>query len=284
MNIKITTDSSADLSHLFEERNIPFLHCPVQLDGKEYRDSLDIFPQDIYHAYETKKILPKTAAPSPVDYSEFFAKHKPENGFLIHFVISSDLSLSYTNAANAAKEFGGVYVIDTRSLSSGIGFLALKAQDWANAGLSALEIVEKIEKIKYHSQVSFIVNNLEFLHKGGRCSGLQMVLAGILKIRPVLCLEEGKIIAARKYKFINFRKSMLRFIEETIAKYKNPDYTRIALTHTHLDNELIEEAKNLIRTIAPDFKDIIVTNPGATVTTHCGKGTLGLIFLNNIDE
>jgi len=279
-NIKITTDSSADLAHLFEERGINFLACPVQLDGVEYRDSKDIFASDIYKAYETKKILPKTAAAAPYDYAEFFAANKPENGTLIHFVISSDLSLSYSNAAAAAKDFENVFVVDTKSLSTGIGLLALKAQDWADEGLDAEQILSKIEEIKPLSQVSFIVNNLEFLHKGGRCSGLSMLLAGILKIRPVLSLENGKIIPARKYKFINFKKSMLRFIEETLSKYPSPDYTRLFITHTDVEEELVEEAKALIQKLAPDFKEIIVTCPGATVTTHCGKGTMGILFLN----
>jgi len=281
MNIKITVDSTADLDYLAKDKNIPVLAAPIELGGAAYYDGIDIDPLIIFETYDNKKIIPKTSAINQEEYAEFFKTQKPENGVLIHLTISSDLSVSYTNAIKAAKDIEGVHIIDTRTVSTGIALLALKALDFIKEGLGLEEILKKIEALKDHIQTSFIVNNLEFLHKGGRCTGMQMILAGILKIRPVLQLVDGKITPARKYKFINFRKSMQRYIEETLSKYNTPDYSRIILTHTYVDDELIEEAKEMIKSIAPDFKEIIVTTAGSTITTHCGKGTLGMLYINS---
>jgi len=280
-NIKITTDSTADLDYLFNELNIPVMPLSITLEGNEYRDGIDINPAKIFETYETKKVLPKTAAVNPDEYAEFFRAQKPENGSLIHFACSGDLSLSYSNASNAAKEIENVFIIDSRTLSTGMGLLVLKALDFAKGGMAVEEIVNMINQLAPHTQTSFIVNNLEFLHKGGRCSGLQLILAGILKIRPVLQLIGGKIIPARKYKFTNFKKSIQRYIEETLAQYNTPDYSRIFITHSFVEDELVEEAKALIKQLAPDFKEILITTAGSAVTTHCGKGTLGILYINS---
>jgi len=278
--VRITSDSTADLEYLFEQKDIPVMPLYNELEGKEYRDGIDINPANIFETYDQKKILPKTAAVNSVEYTDFFAKHKPPNGQLIHFACSNELSLSYANAKAAADEMEGVFVIDSRSLSTGIGLLVLKALELVQAGMAAQAIVDKINELAPQVQASFIVNNLEFLHKGGRCSGLQMILAGILKIRPVLQVEGGKIIPARKYKFSPFSKSMVRYIEETLAKYNTPDYARIFITHSHVEEELVDQAKALIKQLAPDFKEIIETKAGSTITTHCGKGTLGILYIN----
>jgi len=278
--IKITADSTADLGHLFEERNIPVMPLYVSLEGKDYRDGVDINPQMIFDVYDEKGILPKSAAVNPDEYIDFFNKHKEGGYEVIHFVVSGELSLSYGNAQKAAEEVGGVYVIDSRTLSSGIGLMALKALDLVNEGKPAAEIVDKMNELAKHHQSSFVVNNLEFLHKGGRCSGVQKILAGILKIRPVLQLVDGKIVPARKYKFSGYSKSIARYVEETIQQFSTPDYTRMFITHSGVDQELIDDVKAQIKTLAPQFKEIHVTQAGSTITVHCGKGTLGILYLN----
>jgi DegV family protein with EDD domain len=277
--IKITADSTADLEHLFIEKDIPVMPLYITLGGVDYRDGVDITPQIIFETYEAKKILPKSAAVGQEEYKEFFVKHKPEGGQIIHFCISAELSMSYENAKKAGEEVGGVFVVDSRTLSSGIGLLVLKAQELAKSGMSAKDIFEKINDLAQHPQTSFVVYSMEFLHKGGRCSGLQRIFAAILRIKPVLQLVGGKITVGRKY-MGSYEKNITRYVEETLNQFNTPDYSRIFITHSGAEQHIVDKVKEQIKQIAPQFKEIIVTHAGSTVTTHCGKGTLGILYIN----
>ncbi|MCL2822259.1 MAG: DegV family protein [Firmicutes bacterium] len=278
--IKITADSTADLCYLFKQKNIPVMPLCIVLDGHDCLDGIDITPELMFEAYRHKGIWPKTAAAGPDSYVEFFNSNKGENDTIIHFCISNELSLSYQNAKTAAQEVGNVFVIDSRTLSSGIGLLVLKTIDLVNQGHSVHQIIKTIEELAKFPQTSFVVSTLEFLHKGGRASGLQKFFAGVLKIRPVLQLVDGKIVAARKYKFTNYSKSVLKYVEETLLLYNTPDYSRIMITHTGVEDELIEQVKQLIKEKAPNFAEILVTRAGCSVTTHCGPGTMGILYIN----
>lgn len=282
--IKVTTDSTADLDYLFKSEDIPYLPLHVQLDGKNFYDGVDIFCDDIFKKYEEKKLLPKTAASGIEEYVEFFDNVKKNGaGEIVHISISGELSASYNNASAAAKEVGGVYVIDSRSLSTGVGLLVLKAVDLNKEGFSAAEIAEKVNALVPCVQASFVVDTMEFLHKGGRCSGLTALVANVLKIKPMLVLKGGKINVGQKY-IGSLSKNITKYVEAIIKQYDTPDYRRIFITHTSCEPEIVEAVREKIREIAPQFKEIIETKAGATVTAHCGKGTLGILYINEFQQ
>lgn len=278
--IKITTDSTADLEFLFEKENIPYIPLHVDLDGGNFRDGVDVFCEDILNKYDEKKVLPKTAASGIDEYVEFFNKVKKSGADeIIHISISGELSASCNNAKLAAKEIGGVYVIDSRSLSTGVGLLVLKAADLSKTGLLAAEITEKISGLVSDVQASFVVDTMEFLHKGGRCSGVKAFIAGVLKIKPMLIVKDGKINVGQKY-MGSFSKNITKYVEAILKQYDNPDYTRIFITHTCCTPETVEAVRQKIREIAPQFKEILETKAGATITAHCGRNTLGILYIN----
>ncbi len=188
-NIVITTDSTADLSpELYAQYGIRVMPLYATLDDVSYRDGVDIGPDDIYAFYEKNKRLAKTAAASMPDYEDFFkAILEKEDAEIIHFNISASMSVTHNNARMAAEELEGVHVIDSQNLSTGTGLLVLKACDLAKQGLSASEIVEQIEALRPFVDASFVVDTLEFLHKGGRCTALAALGANLLKLKP--CIE-----------------------------------------------------------------------------------------------
>ena len=197
--IRISTDSTSDLSYLYKEKNIAVMPVCVILDGKVYEDGVDVFPQDIYKFVEETGKLPKTAARNTFDYKVFFEDLTKNGDTVIHLAFSSGLSTCCNCAIEAAKEFDNVYVIDTKSLSTGCGLLVLKACDLLEQGKSVQEIVKEVSALVDKVQASFVVSTMEYLYKGGRCSMLSSIVATVLKIMPTLYLKNGKIVAGKKY-------------------------------------------------------------------------------------
>lgn len=281
--VKITSESSADLNEYFEKRNVGVIPLSVSLDGKDYLDGVDIFPQDIFDAYEQKKILPKTAALSPENYKDFFRPIRETGCEIVHFALSSKITTNCRNAITAGDEIGGVYVVDTHSLSTGIGLLVMYACDLADRGLSAKEIYEKVTARVPKVQTSFVVDTMEYLHKGGRCSGMARLVAGVLKIKPTIQLVDGEMKVGSKY-VGSFAKNIIKYVDNTLREFNNPDYTRIFVTHSHAEPEVVQSVVEEVRRVAPQFKEILVTTAGATITAHCGKGTLGILYINDGGE
>lgn len=276
--VKITTDSTADLGELFAEHNISKIPLFVNIGEDSYLDGINISPIEIFSIYEEKKILPKTAARSPEDFKEFFDSELKGTDGIVHISISSKLSLMHQSASEAARHYDNVYAVDSFSLSSGVGLLVLFAQEKAREGLSAREIYQECIEIAPYIQASFVVDSMEFLHKGGRCSGVQRLAATLLKIKPTLHLIDGKIEVGSKFSG-KMEKNIAQYVDDTLRKHNTPDLTRIFITHTHASQNIIDIVINKIKEIA-DFKDIIVTTAGATITSHCGKGTIGILYIN----
>lgn len=279
--VKITSESSADLNELFDKYGIGVIPLSVNLDGKDYLDGVDIFPQDIFKAYEEKKILPKTAALSPENYKDFFRPIRESGAEIVHFALSSKITTNCGNAIKAGDELGGVYVVDTHSLSSGMGLLVLYAAELAQKGLSAKEIYDRVNARVPKVQASFVVDTMEYLHKGGRCSGLANFAATLLKIKPTILLVDGEMKVGQKYMGSSFAKSIIKYVDNTLHEFDNPDYTRIFVTHSYAEPDVVEAVKAEIRSKAPQFKEIIETKAGATITAHCGRGTLGILYIND---
>ena len=278
MSICITSDSTCDLGHLVAERNIGILPLQVNLDADSFHDGVDITPEDIFKFVAEKKILPKTSAPSIGDYEEFFAKQLQNCDEIIHFNISAKSSGSHNMAKQAAEGFGGkVHVIDSMALSSGQGLLVMKAADMRDEGKSVDEIVAAVEEIRTHINTSFIPDSLDYLHKGGRVSGMVKLAAGLFKIHPLIMMDNGQLVPGKKYKG---KMSIIikQYIEDLANMYPKYDKTRCFITHSTADPELVAAAKEKVQELF-NFDEVIETVAGSIVTSHCGRNTLGVLFI-----
>ena len=278
MAIRITSDSTCDLGHLVAERDITLLPLAVNLGENTFYDGVDITPQDIFDFVAQNNVLPKTAAPSIGDYEEFFAKFVDAGDEVIHFNISAKSSGSHNMATQAAESFGGkVRVIDSMALSSGQGLLVLKAADMRDAGNSVDDIVEAVNALRERVNTSFIPDRLDYLYKGGRCSKMEMFGANILKIHPLIYMEEGKLVPGKKYRgkmsFI-----IKQYIDDLKELYPNYEKTRCFVTHSSADPELVATAIQKVKETF-EFDEVIETVAGSIVTSHCGRGTLGVLFV-----
>ena len=281
MAIRITSDSTCDLGASVQERNIGIVPLTVNLGENSFKDGIDITPADIFAFVAETKQLPKTAAPSIGDYEEFFAQQLAL-GYdeLIHFNISKKSSGSHNMALQAAESFGGkVRVIDSMALSSGQGLLVLRACDLRDAGKSAAEIEEDVLEARRRINTSFVPDSLDYLHKGGRVSGMVKVAAAAFKIHPLIVMEEGQLVSGGKYKG---KMSVLikQYIEDLKERYPSYDKTRCFVTHSSADKELVDAAKEKVAELF-EFDEVLETVAGSIITSHCGKGTLGVLFIYN---
>ncbi len=277
--VKISTDSISDLSpELYSKYDISMFPLMINLGDVSKADYAGM-PDEIYEYVAKSGKTPKTAARGMEEYAEFFKASKPEGGELVHFTISNTLSASYNNAAAAAKTMEGVYVVDSMSLSTGAGLSVLYACDLAAKGLGGKDIYQKVQARVLNSQASFVVDSLEFLHKGGRCSGVAAFFSGILKIKPMIMLKDGKMVVGKKY-MSRWDKAVDKYVDDVLSTYNTPDLTRIFITYTTAPDEVVETVKAKIKERYP-FKEILVTRAGGTVTSHCGKNTLGILYFND---
>lgn len=281
MKIRICADSTCDLSQeLIDKYNIPIMPLHVSLGDKDCIDGISIKPQDIYSYYASTKKLPKTGACSVEEYTEFF-KGVIDEGYdaIIHFTISSDMSASYANAEVAARGFNEVYVIDSRQLSTGIGLLVLDACDMVETGMSAKDIAERAQGRTDATRSSFIVNTLEFLHKGGRCSALTYFGANLLMIKPCLEVKNGLIGVGAK-PMGRYRRCVAKYCNNVRKDMTNPDPKRCFVTHTLMDEGIAEEVVATVKSWGI-FDEVLETTAGCTVTTHCGANTIGILYIND---
>lgn len=278
MSIRITSDSTCDLGELVAKHNIGILPLQVNLDASAYFDGVDITPEDIFKFVAEKKMLPKTSAPSIADYQEFFKKQLETYDEVIHFNISAKSSGSHNMAKQAAEEFGGrVRVIDSMALSSGQGLLVMKAVDMLAQGKNADEIEETVLALREKVNTSFVPDSLDYLHKGGRVSGMVKMAANLLKIHPLIYMEKGQLMPGKKYRG---KMSFLikQYVEDLKQQYPKYDKTRCFVTHSSADQELVDAAKERVKELF-DFDEIVETVAGSIITSHCGRNTLGVLFI-----
>ena len=277
-NVVITSDSTTDLSKELKERyNVTIMPLKVTLGDKTYTDGVDINPDDIYAHHDKTGELPKTAATNVGDCIDFFKPFCEAGKTVIHFTISSEMSSTYNNACIAAEEMGNVYVIDTKNLSTGGGLLVVAAAEMIASGLSAEETVEKTRALVPCVDASFIIDSLEYLYKGGRCSALAMFGANLLKLKPCIQVKDGKMDVAKKYRG-KFSEVAKQYINEKNADYSDIDLDRVFVTHAGCDPELMNELVDIVKSKAP-FKEVFLTRAGCTVSSHCGANTLGVLFI-----
>lgn len=278
MAIRITSDSTCDLGKYAAERNVGIMPIKVVLDDKVYQDGIDITPADIFKFVEQTKLLPKTSAPSITDYQEFFTEQLQYGDEILHFNISSKSSVSHNVAKQAAEEFKGkVHVIDSLALSSGQGLLVMKAADLRDRGMGIDAIEEAINSLRAKVNTSFIPDRLDYLYKGGRCSKMEMYGANILKIHPMIVMQDGALGVHKKYrgKMSVCIKNYIEYLKELYPVY---DKTRCFVTHSTADPELVEAAIAQVKDIF-EFDEVLETVAGSVVTGHCGRNTLGVLFI-----
>ena len=280
MNIKITTDSTADLPvELYKKYDIDVLSLPIILGEHIYKDEDEETIESIYDNVENHNIFPTTCAANISDYIDLFGKWLAQGyDSVIHFNIGSVFSSSYQNACIAAEQFDNVYVVDTKNLSTGQGIIALRAAESVQLGKSVKEITKECIFLISRVKTSFVIDTLDYLYKGGRCSAVAFLGGNILKIKPSIEVEAGKMAIAKKYHG-KFDKIILEYIKDRLKGSENIDQKRIYITHTRCREEVVRAVIEEIRRLCPDCKEIIETTAGATITSHCGPNTIGIAYI-----
>lgn len=277
-NIIITSDSTSDLSLELRDRyNIPTMPLGVTLGGETFKDGVDITPDDIYLHHAKTGELPKTTAANIDECLNFFKPFVDEGKTIIHISLSSSLSSTFNNARLAAMELENVYVIDAQNLSTGTGLLVIAAAEMVKEGLSAEEIVEKINQLTANVDASFVIDNLDYLHKGGRCSALAMLGANVLKLKPCIEVKNGAMGVGKKYRG-RYGDVLKTYVNERLADVDNIDPSRVFVTHAGCDDEIVNAVVEQVKEKGI-FKEIFLTRAGCTISSHCGKDTLGILFI-----
>jgi len=279
MKIALSAESTLDLSkELLQKYDINVLPFTVLLGENEYKDG-EITGPDIFDYVDKNKILPRTCAINEYQYRDYFRSFL-ENGYdaVIHISLSSGISSSYDNAEKASHKFDNVYVIDSASLSTGIALEVIYARKLIDKGLDAKEVVEKVKARIPYVQASFVIQTLDYLYKGGRCSGLARLGAALLRIKPQIIVSEGKMAPAKKY-FGRKSQVIESYCKDTLEQFANPDLSIAFVTHTYATPEMVAVAIEALKNSG--FKTIYETHAGATITSHCGPQTLGILFIND---
>ena len=276
--VKVFCDSTCDLSQsLYEKYDIGVMPLHVLIDDNEYLDTVDINGKELLDMSENKAALPKSSA---VTVSEYIEKFRPyiERGYkIVHINISSKFSSCYQNCCLAAEELGDVYPVDSYNLSTGSGHLAVAAAEMALDGeMTAKEIADKLDEMKKRLDVSFVINKLDNLRKGGRCSALAALGANLLNLKPCIEVHDGAMGVGKKFRG-NLDKVLPQYIASKLKDRTDVQLDRIFVTHSPMDKKLVDMVVEEVKKYQP-FKEVLVTSAGATVCTHCGKGTLGVLF------
>ena len=274
----ISTDSPADLpAALVEKYSVAVCPLHVILGGEDKLDGVNVTPDDLVENYKQTKALPSTSAIPVGEYTDKFAELTADGSSVVHISLSSGVSSSHRNAVIAAEDFDDVYVVDSTLLTTGIAALVVKAAHMAESGMSAAEIAKELETLREKVDVSFVLDNLEFLAKGGRCSAVAALGANILGIRPSLEMREGKLGMCKKYRG-KIEKVQLQYVAERIVSLGEFDDEFCFMTHSPIDPE---QAKTLVEAVKAigKFKEVIEADAGCTITAHCGPNCVGFVAI-----
>ncbi len=276
MNIVISAENTIDLpKELLDKYNIHVIPFNVTL-GDQTSNSYTT--AEIFDYVDKTGILPKTSAVNEVEYGEHFDGLLKDYDAIIHFAIGSGISSTIDNAKRAASERNNCYIVDTQSLSTGIALLAIYASKLVEKGLNAKEIYDKVNARIPYVQASFVIERLDYLYKGGRCSGLALFGANLLKIRPQIQIKNGKMQPTRKYRGRMedvFRKNC----EDTLAEFNNPDKSIGFVTYTSASDEMVKIGIDALKNAG--FETVYNTFAGSTIGSHCGRNTIGILYIND---
>jgi len=280
-NIKLFTDSTCDLStELLDKYNISIVPLYVNFDDCMYKDLLELSTEELYVKVNEKNKLPKTAAPSPADFYNAFKPYIDNGQDILYIGLSSMISSTINNALLASNEFpkGRIKIVDSMNLSSGVGLLVLKAADFISEGMELNLVCHRIEALVSKVRTAFVIDTLDYLYKGGRCTALQNIFSSVLKIKPVISVVNGKMIVREKIR--GRRDKVLHtLLHSTLKERDNIDLTRIMVTHSMSHDDAKFLKKQLENSITA--KEILITNAGCVISSHCGQNTVGILYIEN---
>ena len=275
----ITADSTCDLSpELMERFEVKTIPLTILLGEESFYDGNGFTPADMYRRYHEDGTLPKTSAPSVQQFLDFFRPFVEAGCEVVHLDISSELSSSFSTACIAAEELGGVYPVDSRMLSTGVGLLVIEAAECRDRGMTAAEIAAHVASLTDKVDTSFVLDTLEFMWKGGRCSGVAALGANLLHLKPALEMSGGKLGVYKKYRG-GIKAVYRQYITERLAgKSVRPGHVFIT-NSGEIDESVLQELEALVRSLI-EVKEIHHTTAGCTIASHCGPKTLGVLFIN----
>ena len=277
MNIKVTADSTCDLTpELIGRYDITITPLHVTCGEESFLDGVDITPDGLYEKIRAAGKLGATAAVNVQEYIDVFSRLRQSCDAIVHFTISAQMSACYQNACIAAEEVGGVYVVDSKNLSTGIAHLVLDACDMAKAGMDPAEIKGTLDQRREKLDVSFVVDTLEYLRKGGRCTALAAMGANLLKLHPCIFVKDGQMGVGKKYRG-KLGECLAAYVKDRLADIDTVDTRRIFITDSGVSQDVRAAVEAQVRALAP-FEQVIRTRAGCTVSCHCGPGTLGILF------
>ena len=278
MNIKITSDSTCDLSQeLLEQHNISIFPLTVIKDNQAYSDGITITPDEIFAHVAAGGNLCSTTAGSVGEYQELFAKYADKYDGIVHINISSEFSSSHQNARLAAEEFDNVLVVDSRNLSTGQGLVVLKVCELANSGASLEEIDSYIREFVDKVEASFLLDQLQYMVKGGRCSAVVALGANLLNLKPCIEVKNGKMSVVKKYRG-SYAKCLASYVKDRLADRDDLVRETLFVTRTPVSDDCLDAVKAAVDQFG-NFENIYWTKAGCTVSCHCGPGTLGVLFV-----
>ena len=277
LKVKITCDSTCDLTpELYARYGVSVIPLCVALGDRLCRDGEDIAPEELFSYVEETGKLPTTSAISVGEYANFF-RPLVANGYeIVHINLSSALSSSHQNARIAAQAVGNVSVVDSQSLSTGSGHLVILAAELASAGYDGAYIAKALNDMKGHLDVSFVLQTLDYLHKGGRCNGIARFGANMLKLRPEIIMENGTLHVGKLYRG-SMEKSILDYVRGRLEGVGQVNYDLIFVTHSGVPREIVDQVIALVKELHP-FEEVIETIAGSTISCHCGPCCLGVLF------
>ena len=278
MRVKIISDSTCDLSpELLERYDIAITPLCVIKDGKEFHDGVDITPADIFTHVDGGGELCSTAAVSQFEYTQMFTRYAKEYDEVVQINIGSNFSCCYQNACLAAQEFDNVFVVDSGNLSTGQGLLVVAAAKLAQQGVSGIEIAERVRALVPKVEASFLIDRLDYMQKGGRCSTVAALGANLLKLKPCIEVREGKMSVCKKYRG-SFEKCIRQYVKERLDGREDIATELVFITHAAADTNVVAAAKEETAQYG-SFEEVEETQAGCTVSCHCGPNTLGILFV-----
>ena len=280
MNIKITSDSTCDLSpEILEAFNITLVPLTVIMDGKDYKDGVTITPGEVFAHVAAGGALCSTSAVSVGEYQEFFSRYAGEYDGVLHVNISAEFSSTHNNACLAAQDFDNVRVVDSRNLSTGQGLVVLKACELAKTAASLDELKQELDAFTSRVEASFLVDKLDYLVKGGRCSSAAALGANLLNLKPCIEVKDGKMGVGKKYRGA-YQKCLLQYVKERLEGHDDIDPHRIFVTESGgFTAEEVAEIEAAVRSYQP-FEEVLHTRAGCTISSHCGPRTLGILYFH----
>lgn len=275
--IKITCDSTCDLTaELYEKYDVEVMPLGISLGDDFYHDGVDMSAKGIFEYVDKIGSLPKTSAASIGEYSDLFEKYVDQGYEVIHINISSEFSACHQNACIAAREIGHVYPIDSRNLSTGSGHLVIAAAELVKEGYTAAEIADKLNEMQTRVDASFVLQTLDYLRKGGRCSSIVALGANVLQLRPEIEVVNGSMKVGKKYRG-KMERSITDYVKGRLEGRTDIQLNRIFVTHSHVPAEIVEKVVALVKELQP-FAEVIETTAGCTISCHCGPCCLGVLF------